>query len=178
MAKINTTMQINNDNNKNNNYNNKNNKTLTTTITLTSTTMTTTTTMMMLISICKRAFYDNMARKNATTTTTETKTTTTTKSPKCPSLSGILTNQLRIWYRTKKRGFARQKLTIWPQKWFFKVPSFVESVFGVKCPFFESWYPFFILWIVFLTYLTDFQKKKPSCFQKMDFWPKTCFFHR
>ena len=167
---MNTTMQINNDNNKNNNDNNKNKK-KTTIITATTTTTTTSLTItMMLISICKRAFYDNMARKNATTTT-ETKTTTTTKSPKCPSLSGILTNQLRIWYRTKKRGFARQKLTIWPQKCFFKVPSFVESVFGVKCPFFESWYPFFILWIVFLTYLTDFQKKRTSCFKKMGFRP-------
>ena len=141
--------------------------TKTTTITKTTimtTTMTTTTTKMMWISIYKRAFYDNMARTNATTTTT-------TKRPKCPSSSGILTNQLRIWYRTQNRDFGHQKMTIWPQKWLFFVPSFVESVFGIKCPFFESWYPFFILWIVFLTYFTDFQKKRTSCFQKMGFRP-------
>ena len=112
-----------------------------------------------------------MTTATTTTITTTTTTKTTTKRPKCPSLSGILTNQLRIWYRTQNRGFGRQKMTIWPQKWLFLVPSFVESVFGIKCPFFESWYPFFILWIVFLTYFTDFQKKRTSCFQKMGFRP-------
>ena len=115
--------------------------TKTTTITKTTimtTTTTTTTTKMMWISIYKRAFYDNMARTNATTTTT-----TTTKRPKCPSSSGILTNQLRIWYRTQNRGFGRQKMTIWPQKWLFFGPILRGECFWDQMPIFWKLIPLF-----------------------------------
>ena len=116
--------------------------TKTTTITKTTimtTTTTTTTTKMMWISIYKRAFYDNMARTNATTTTT----TTTTKRPKCPSSSGILTNQLRIWYRTQNRGFGRQKMTIWPYKWLFFGPILRGECFWDQMPIFWKLIPLF-----------------------------------
>ena len=48
---------------------------------------------------------------------------------------------------------------IWPLNVFLEVTSFFISVFGVKCPFFDGWHSFFCLWIIFLTFLKEFQKK-------------------
>ena len=60
----------------------------------------------------------------------------------------------------KRSGPFRWKYGDLTPKHVFKGPFFFISVFGVKCPFFDGWHSFFCLWIIFLTCLKEFQRKK------------------
>ena len=72
----------------------------------------------------------------------------------------------------KRSGPFRWKNGDLTPKRVLEVPFFFISVFGPKCPFFDGWHSFFCLWIIFLTFLKEFQRKRDILKEKMGIPPQ------